>query len=134
MNAGMKHESMHRRVTRLEVVLETILPTLATKADLAALRVELRAELHATLHSSVVGLETRLRDEMYRIQHSLLKWIIGIAVVLFLGLLGNTIATVSLVQGMVAPVVAAALRSAPAVPLPTPLPTPPLNRAPPPAP
>ncbi|MES2016658.1 MAG: hypothetical protein V4484_09190 [Pseudomonadota bacterium] len=71
---------MDRRLTVLETRFDTILPTLATKADVAALRAEV-----------MVGFE-QLRADQLKLHNSLLKWIVGMFVTLFIGMLGSNVA------------------------------------------
>jgi hypothetical protein len=79
---------MDRRLTVLETRFDTILPTLATKQDVQELRAELRqmiAEQQQNFEKLCAEME-KLRTEMFKTLNSNLKWIVGIAVTLFIGM------------------------------------------------
>ncbi len=80
-------KGMDRRLTVLETRFDTILPTLATKADLEALRVEmerLRGEFYREME--------KLRADVAKSINDAIKWMIGIVVSLFIGILAVNIA------------------------------------------
>lgn len=67
---------MDRRLTVLETRFDTILPTLATKSDLETLRSEMRVEIEKLR----VAVAEKINDAM--------KWMIGLFVTFFIGMLG----------------------------------------------
>lgn len=70
---------MDRRLTVLETRFDTILPSLATKADLAELRVDFER------------MSSLLRVELHTALMSMIRWGVGIAIAVILGVAGQGI-------------------------------------------
>lgn len=90
---------LERRVTVLETRFDTILPTLATKADLAELRLDLtekmndlRLELNEkidALRFELTGKMDGLRVELHVALTNIMKWCVGVAMTLFVGMVSQ---------------------------------------------
>jgi hypothetical protein len=81
---------MDRRLTVLETRFDTILPNLATKSDLESLRAEMRVEME------------RLRTEVAEKINDAMKWMIGLFITFFIGMLGVNFAMLNSLKSLIA--------------------------------
>jgi hypothetical protein len=79
---------LERRVTVLETRFDTILPTLATKADLAELRLDL-SEKMSDLRRELTEKMDALRVELHVALTNIMKWCVGVAMTLFVGMVSQ---------------------------------------------
>lgn len=90
---------MDRRLTVLETRFDTILPTLATKADLAELRLDMNGQMEKLRLDMNGQMEKLRRDlgekmdalrvELHLALTNMMKWCVGIAMTVFLGMAGH---------------------------------------------
>jgi hypothetical protein len=90
-------KDMDRRLTVLETRFDTILPTLATKYDLEALRSDFRTE-HEKLRSDFRTEHEKLRADVSGLLNESMRWIIGLVVAMFIGMLGLNYATFNAIK------------------------------------
>jgi hypothetical protein len=81
-----ENSNHEHRITALETRLDTVLPTLATKADVASLRGDMQAGF-ARLEGLMETISERTLKEMYKSTNQLLRWMIGLFVVMFVAFL-----------------------------------------------
>lgn len=101
-------KDMDRRLTVLETRFDTILPTLATRTDVEALRAEVQAGFekfcgefrgeneklrgeNEKLRGEFRSENEKLRDDMHKALHENTKFLIGVMISLFIGLLAVNI-------------------------------------------
>jgi hypothetical protein len=111
MNSLPDDPSFDRRLTVLETRFDTILPTLATKRDIEDLRTEfstglerLRGEFRSELEKLRGEFRSeleKLRAEMFRALHDAMKWMVGIVVTIFIGLLGANFAMFNAMKSLI---------------------------------
>ena len=95
--AGLaRYNGLDRRLTVLETRFDTILPTLATKRDIE----DLRREFGIGLEALRAELQT-LRADIFKALHDTLKWMIGIVITMFIGLLGANFAMFNAVKTLI---------------------------------
>lgn len=75
---------MDRRLTVLETRFDTILPTLATKADVADVSIRME-KMRSDLSEKIDA----LRVELHLALTNIMKWCVGIAMTLFIGMVGH---------------------------------------------
>jgi hypothetical protein len=84
-------KDMDRRLTVLETRFDAILPTLATKSDLEALRAEVRVGFESLRGEFHIEME-KLRADLFKALNDSMRWMIGVVVSLFIGILAVNVA------------------------------------------
>jgi hypothetical protein len=100
MNSLPDDPSFDRRLTVLETRFDTILPTLATKRDIEDLRTEFSTGLERLRGEFRSELE-KLRAEMFKALHDAMKWMVGIFITMFIGLLGANFAMFNAMKSLI---------------------------------
>ncbi len=93
--------NMDRRLTVLETRFDTSLPNLAMKVDLEALRADIRVELEK-LRGEVRTEMEKLRVEVAEKINSAMKWMIGLFITFFIGVLGVNFAMLNALKNLIA--------------------------------
>jgi hypothetical protein len=92
---------MDRRLTVLETRFDTILPTLATKSDLESLRSEMRVEMEK-FRSEFRRDMDKLRVEVGEKINDAMKWMIGLFITFFIGMLGVNFVMLNTLKSLIA--------------------------------